>query len=82
MQQQLEQHQQQQQEQEHQQEQQEQNGSAPAAVQHADCAVFAPVVGGALEAERERSAKAAAERDVAGEPHTRHQPGNPRYAVL
>lgn len=34
-------------------------------------ALFAPVVGGASEAERVRSAQAAAERDVAGEPEHR-----------
>lgn len=49
-----------------QQQQQQQVGSALPPAQQAACVVFAPVVGGASEAERERSAKAAVERDVAG----------------
>jgi queuine/archaeosine tRNA-ribosyltransferase len=49
----------------HAQQQESSNGSA--AGQGGMGALFAPVVGGGSEAERERSAKAAAERDVAGE---------------
>jgi hypothetical protein len=54
-------------EQQQQQQQQQQDGSALPPAQQAECVVFAPVVGGASEVERERSAKAAAEREVAGE---------------
>jgi FtsZ-interacting cell division protein YlmF len=64
--------QQEQQQEQQQQQQQQQLGSSSSqqdepAVQRGVGVLFAPVVGGASESERVRSAQAAAERDVAGE---------------